>query len=717
MSKLLAEIRRRRVLQTFIPYLGFVWLILQIVAVVAPMFNFSPLVSTFIAVVLFAGMPVMLYLSWYFDFTFQGLEAIPDKTSGEMTPFGKTHWAVLLIITLSSGGLAYQFFSTLKTEFVKQEEGLQQTIQATSIAVLPFKDSSPDQDQAFLAQGLAEEITSLLGQTQGLTVASSSSSAILNDRGLDPVTIARRLKVDTILTGSVRKIGDKLTVRTELINAKDGKVLWTESFARKFKDIFLVESEIARSAVNLLQDTYLESGTLNNPASTNSTDAYVIYLKGREQYRKQTTESMKAARKLFEQAIGLDPEYAQAYVALADTVTMLAKGTEGFDHDAFFGVLDGKVAAQLAEQNLAKAFIRNPNLAEAYAVRGLILAMLLKQTDDALSSLNKAINLNPSLAKAYMWKFALLDRMGRLSEAWDTLEIAFLLDPISIANQYNRGFYLSEKGMIEESSQQFHSLINEFPKSPLGYSGLASNSYLIGDLSASLPYWKKAIELSPNNINFQLSYIEVLSSLEFIEEAKNVNRDPLNVPTFLLIEKKYSQLFAHINNQLAAYPDDPWLLFESAWYHMLVGDQKKGKQQLVDSLKLFKTNELYNLPHCSPAIEIAWALKEDKRFEESEELVEKCHDLSELVQSESRNNAFNHYLRARILALKGNIELSANILNSSIKYGWRLQWAKSDPLLVEVVESDKGKLAIQTLEKELEKEKQEAQEFILQLQN
>ena len=171
MSKLLVEIRRRHVIQTFVPYLGFVWLVLQIVSVITPALNWHPLVNTFFAVALFAGIPVMLYLSWYFDFTMQGLVPIADSVTSEVKPFGILRWALLLSIATSSGFLGYQYFYEIKSEYAKHEDGLKQTIEADSIAVLPFKDASADQDQSFLAQGLAEEITSLLGRTDGLKVS------------------------------------------------------------------------------------------------------------------------------------------------------------------------------------------------------------------------------------------------------------------------------------------------------------------------------------------------------------------------------------------------------------------------------------------------------------------------------------------------------------------------------------------------------------------
>jgi TolB-like protein/Tfp pilus assembly protein PilF len=710
-SALFAEIRRRKVFQTFVPYLGFVWLILQIISVITPMFNLSLLFNTLVAVILFAGMPIMLYLSWYFDFTLDGLLPIPDAESEEVSPFGLSRWAILTFITLGSGFLAYRYFSTVQIEFAKANDGIQQTFIANSIAVLPFKDASADQDQAFIAQGLAEEITSLLARTNGLKVAASSSSSILADKSLDPVSIARRLQVDTVLTGSVRVTGDQLKIRAELINANDAKVLWSETFARKFNDIFAVESEIARSTVNMLQDTYIETGSLTNSANTKSTDAYVIYLKGREQYRKQTTESMKEARKLFEQAIGLDPEYAQAYVALADTIAMLAKGTDGIGHDAFFGVLDGEIASKLAEQNLEKALVRDSKLPEAYAVRGLLLGVLQDNYDNALSSLDKAISLNPNFAKAYMWKFLVFDKIGKYKEAWQILQQAYALDPISIANQSNRGFYLSQQGHIQEAETQYKLLVAEFPNSPLGYAGLASIEYNKANYSESVLRWKQAHSISPENTRYEKSYIGLLLEIGLVSEARKLSSDPMYLPNFLLLEGKDKELNDEMANRILANPDDPWIRFEAAFYQMLIGNNSAAEKLLIPLLTEFSDDELYNMPLCSPAIEIAWALLEKDNNKESQSILKKCELQLNNARQENITDAFGDYLAARLAVLNKNEKLALQELNKAFENGWRQWWTKYDPIIASVLETDTGKDIMIKIDDHLKKEREEVRQL------
>lgn len=712
----LSELRRRNVLPTILPYMGLVWLLLQVVVLVQPLLNLHPLVSPFVAVVLFAGFPVVLYLSWYFDFSFEGITPIKDLDGETPIHFGRGKWLVLLIITVGSGYLGSNYFGAIKTEMVKAGEGVSQIALANSIAVLPFRDQSPDQDQAYITVGLTEELTSLLGKVSELRVAATSSTLALAEKNLTPTDIGRRLQVDTVVTGSVRVTGNQLKIRTELVDTNDGTTMWTESFSREFKDIFAVEEEIARSIVNLLQDRYLEKGQVTSQAKTASTDAYVMYLKGREEYRKQTTESMKSARKYFEQAIALDPEYAQAYVGLADTVAMLAKGAAGFGHDAFFGVLDRDIASQLSLQNLDKALVRAPELAEAYAVRGLVLALLQDNVDEAISSLDKAISLNPSLAKAYMWKFLTLDHQARYSEAWGVLQKAYEFDPISIANQYNRGFYLQQKGQSEDAINQFNQLIEDHPDSPFGYAGLASVSYSKGNLLLSLKQWLKALQRSPDNLNFKRYYIEVLTLLGLVDAAKASTDDQFWTATFLLIDQKYNELYEEMSFQIAANPEDPWIQFEAGWYYLLTDETQKGLELVLGSYEKFNKNELYLMPHCSPAIEIAWALKMANRSEQATPLIEKCTTLLQQAESIQQSNSYNNYLSARLHVLKDNNQLARQELENAIDNGWIQWWTVKDPILSEVSTDEKVLLLFGELNQRIAEQKAKAEQFLNEIE-
>jgi TolB-like protein/tetratricopeptide (TPR) repeat protein len=692
-------------MQTFLLYLGFVWLLLQIVSVITPMLHLSPMVNTFFAVLLFAGIPIMLYLSWYFDFTMQGLVAIPVKETGQTPKFGNIRWLVFISIIGLSSYTGYGIFKALEIEYVKGLEGLEQRVIASSIAVLPFLDNSPEQEQDYLAQGVAEEIVSLLGANSSLQVAASASTNTLMEQGLDAISIARRLGVETALTGSVRKQGDQVRVRVELISASSSKVLWSESYDRKFVDIFKLETEIARSTVNTLLEDFIEVGQIKNTSATKSVEAYLIYLKGKEAYRKQTVEGIKEARMLFEQAIGLDSEYTKAYIALADTLALSGEGARDF------GILKPEIAKQLAEQSLAKAFVRNSNIAEAFAVQGRVFELGGEQ-DNALAAYNKAIELNPSLAVAHMWKYALTRDMGDEVSAFDTLQIAIKLDPESVTLQYNMGIELTRRGRLAEAAEVFNILIRNHVESPMGYEGMAGVKFAAGDFSESFRYWREASQLSPDNDDYLYSQISILLNLGLNDEVIKLSDDPNFASNILMNKGEFQKVIENSEFLLAAYPDDPWVKFEAAWNHSLVGDKSKAISlfNIIDSE--LDNLDKYSVPFCSPAIEIAWAYMQSKLPQKANDIIQRCKIQINQLKKAQIKEVDHIYLGARIAALTNDKSTAITLLETSVNKGFTENWIAKDPLLENIADDPRVKAVFKQIDATLLREREETKALL-----
>ncbi|RVU33553.1 tetratricopeptide repeat protein [Rheinheimera riviphila] len=696
-----SELKRRKVINTVLPYVGVVWLLLQVISVVVPLLSLPPLVGTFSAVLLFALFPVVLYLAWFYDLTSNGIVLTPADDSGTVTPLGWKNWVALCGILLLSCGIGFSYFQQVRSNSLKAEEGIKTVQIADSIAVVGIKDQSPEQDQQYLAEGLTEEITSLLGKMPNLTVAASGSGLVLSKQGLDPVAIGRRLEVKTVLTGSVRRTGDQLKVRLELLETEKGHTLWTETLQRSLSDVFALETQIARAVVNLLQDNYLDQTDISNHANTQSVDAYVLYLKGREQYRLQTTEAIKEARKLFEQAIALDPEYAQAYVALADTFVLLSDGKREF------GVLKPDIAGQLASENLTKAFLRQPEIAEAFAIQGKVFE-IQQQNDQALAAYDKAISLNPNLAIAYMWRYILLKMQGRYDESLISLEQSYRLDPVSVTTLYNTGLEMSLRGEYAEAEQRFTQLIADFPESPWGVAGLGGVAAIQGNLAQSIKFWQQAHLLSPQNKQIKSDYVSVMLRLGMAEQAKPMATEPFYEATLLLLSGAYTELFQSMDFQLAANPDDGWIAFEAGWYQLLVGDKTKGIELLIAAHKLINNTELYAMPMCSPAIELAWALQQRSDDVTASSYIQKCR----LQLEDSRKGKLVDYdlayLAARLAVLAGEHDRALQQLELAISHGWREWWLSKDPLMQALKDNDKFRQLHMNLSRLLDKEKQQA---------
>lgn len=711
MKRFLSELRRRQVVKPLVAYIGLSWLILQVVSVVASVIEIHSLVGPATFLLLACGLPVAVYLSWYFDFTYDGITRTPslnEENNPTIKPLGWLNWTALVSVVLLSGFVGVHYFDSIKQNQQASQEGLRTVKLADSIAVLPFTDQSPEQDQSYLALGLAEEITNLLGRSEGFKVSASRSSQILADKGLTPVNIGRRLKVKTVITGSVLAVGSRLKIRVELLDTESGHALWTETFLRELKDIFAIESEIGRAIVNLLQNKYLEEGSLNSLASTNSTDAYVMYLKGREQYRKQTTESMKEARQLFKQALALDPEYAKAYVGLADTLVLLAEG------DLRFGVIKTNIAATLAQQNIDKALVRQPQMAEAYAVKGYI-SFMLNNFDSAIQDYDKAIQLNPSLAIAYMWKNLALDSIQRFDEAFLALEKSIELDPLFLTGTYNLGVDLNRQGRFDKAKLVFQQLQKDFPKSTFSYQGLADMYFSQGDLVGAISEIKNAIIISPDNQELVHKLVSPLLNLGLTKVVKlklGENQGSLAIEDYisiiLIIENDFDALYTKLDFDLAANPEDYWVNFEAAWYHSMFGDKQKALRLFTEKSHLIDDVDMFSMPYCSPAIEIAWAEQVLGDEKKALSLIDQCKKLLDGQVQSSITYSELHYLAARIYALQGQTVKAIQALSKAFDNGWREWWTKHDPLLKGLSEEKKFKQLIEFLESDLARQRIEA---------
>lgn len=291
-----------------------------------------------------------------------------------------------------------------------------------SIAVLSFADMSSEQDQEYFCDGMAEELINALANTEGLQVTPRITAFQFKGKSLDIRTIGRRLRVDTLLEGSVRKAGNKLRITAQLIDVASGKHVWSERYDRDAADVFAIQDEIARSIVDKLK---IQLQTDENvplvKRYTEDVEAYHLYLKGRFYWNKRYEVGVQKGISSFQAAIEKDPNYALAYTGLADSLSVLAtynflSPTEGY----------GK-AKILAERALAL----DDTLAEAHTSLGYVRMFHDWNWAAAEKALKRAIELNPSYAVAHYWYGVLLAVLRRFDAAKREAQRARDLDPMN----------------------------------------------------------------------------------------------------------------------------------------------------------------------------------------------------------------------------------------------------------------------------------------------
>ena len=259
-----------------------------------------------------------------------------------------------------------------------------------SLAVLPFADLSAEHDQEYFGDGVAEEILNALTKIGGLHISARTSCFAFRGLSLDAREIGKRLGVDALLEGSVRKAGRQLRISVQLIDARNGYHLWSERFDREIADVFAIQDEIASSVVGALRLSLGQrEGRHLIKQSTTKVEAYEFYLRGRKLFQKWTRQNIDLGREMFERAVTIDPNFAAAWAGLATA------------HVHLFGC-DNVPHLDKAREASARALRLDPQSAEAHVAAGQGLAMEQRYAD-AATEFERAITLDPTFFDAHYY--------------------------------------------------------------------------------------------------------------------------------------------------------------------------------------------------------------------------------------------------------------------------------------------------------------------------
>jgi TolB-like protein/Tfp pilus assembly protein PilF/tRNA A-37 threonylcarbamoyl transferase component Bud32 len=286
-----------------------------------------------------------------------------------------------------------------------------------SIAVLPFADMSPQKDQDYFCEGIAEEIINALAKIQALQVASRSSAFAFKGHQ-DVRKVGEQLGVGTVLEGSVRKAGNRLRITAQLVNVADGYHLWSERYDRDMEDVFAIQDEIAQNIVKALRVMLSdEEKKAIEQAPTADVQAYDYYLRGRQFFHQFRRTGIQFARRMFERAMEIDPKYAIAHAGAADCCSFLYMYWDG-----------SRANLEGADSHSRQALEFGPELAEAHASRGLALS-LSKRYEESEREFATAIRLNPKLFEAHYFYGRALFQQGKHREAIEQYQEASRVRP------------------------------------------------------------------------------------------------------------------------------------------------------------------------------------------------------------------------------------------------------------------------------------------------
>ncbi len=387
------------------------------------------------------------------------------------------------------------------------------------IAVLPFSNISPDPSDSYFADGLTEELISVLSEIRGLRVIARTSVDHYRSSDKSVKQIGNELNVAHLLGGSVRKVGGRIRITAHLIDVESQEEVWSERFEKDLIDVFSIQSEIAARVADSLKVRLISvDKTRIENKETENIAAYIAYLKGRSLLREGTETAVNSAKKHFEQAIKEDENYAEAYAGLADTMLLLTD----------YLLSPVPVAIEEATKNVKIALSLNPDLAEA-RTSSAFLDLFDYKFLEAEEEFKKAIEAKPSYAAAHQWYSACLHSMGRTEDGMKELFQAEQLDPLSPSITLTVFYRLSDLGNFEEAKKRIHKLEEIDRDSPFVEEAKMVYSFRRKDWDGAMAHLNKMIELDPNDpyLDMNKAYIYAMTgkkeeALKLVEKLKKV---------------------------------------------------------------------------------------------------------------------------------------------------------------------------------------------------
>jgi len=416
-----SELKRRNVYKVAVAYIVGGWALSEGISQVFPVFDVPNGIIRLIVILIIAGLPVALGLAWMFEITPEGIKrtATADAMPASAKP-KKYIWLYVVVIgAVVSIGLFFLGRYSAQNASGAARAGASGLPQQ-SIAVLPFENLSDDKNTAYFSDGITEEILNALAQIPNLKVAARRSAFQFKGNDLDLRKIGQLLGVAHILEGSLQKVGDQVRINVQLVDVENGLQTWSEKYDRKLDNVFAVEDEIAKAIATKLRVQL--TGGAGQPLvvdSTNNSQAHELYLRGLTLLAARGPGLLQASD-LFQQAVKLDANYAQAWGALALTELLLPS----YQLDSFETALPrGESAAQ-------RALSLDPNTASAHVAVGLANTIRFRWPE-ADQAFRRALVLAPEDAEAINQYAQFLSAVGQLEPSLREIERAQQLDPLS----------------------------------------------------------------------------------------------------------------------------------------------------------------------------------------------------------------------------------------------------------------------------------------------
>ena len=488
------ELRRRNVFRVAAAYAVVAWLLVQAADILLGNFGAPEWVFKSFVALLALGLPLALFLSWAYELTPEGVkqtrEVLPAESLTRMTG-RKLDFVVIGALVI---GLGYFVLDKFVLAPQKQAEHLAIAMQGAweasavdhagagpapqSIAVLAFTDMSPNGDQEYLSDGIAEELLNLLSRIPQLRVTSRTSAFSYKGKDIRLAQVAEELNVTHILEGSVRMAGPRVRITAQLIDALSDSQVWSKSYDRTLDDIFATQDEIAQAVVEQLRITLL--GEIPRVRET-SPEAYALYLQARHLSRRITAEGLEQSSALFEQALAIDPDYVEALYGIS---------INRFNQ-VISGLVDPAAGYSEAAEILQRALALDPEHALSLSGLAWVARVSERRLDEAAQHLRRALELDPTNDVVLAAAAALLHDLGRLDETIALTEHLVARDPVNPVAHYNLGFRLLTARHWDRAISAYAAALRLSPDLRIAHSGIGTALLMKGELEAALEYFQR----------------------------------------------------------------------------------------------------------------------------------------------------------------------------------------------------------------------------------
>ena len=521
MPSFISELKRRNVLRVAAAYGLVAWIIIEAGSVLMPTFGAPEWVFQMYVIVVLCGFVLSLVFAWIYEITPDGVKLDRDvDRSVEVSPEQqqRKNFAIIALLVV-----ALTVSITFNVTGIRESDSESTDVsERRSVAVLPFESRSPDADNALFADGIHDDLLTKLANNRSLVVISRTSVMEYRDTTKNIREIGRELGVDTILQGAVQRIGDNVRINVQLVDARSDENLWAKSYDRSMTmaDVFGIQSDISASiAVELRAALSPEDQSRMDRIPTENLVAFNRYNEGRSDMAKRELNSALSARRKFEEAVALDPAFAEAHAALATSILLLYINNQAIEMNEAFA---------LTQASIDRALELDDNLADAYATLGLLKMTIWDQTHmgnevaEAEISFNKALDLNPNHASAYMWYASLKESQQMVDEAIALYEKSIEVDPFGRIPYSNLPALYAGQGQYQKALRNWVKATDLHPEWTTPYRYIAMHLNNMGRIDEALAWNQQVLELtdSPTDtINLDMAIFMEFGEIERAREA------------------------------------------------------------------------------------------------------------------------------------------------------------------------------------------------------